>query len=1044
MSNAGGLHKQSFIALNQLCASIKHDLEIRRVETEERIALAKKRNLEWELGLKGSASDLAGYSPKHYKTLPPSKPTKKSSRSRLLRDITVPAVIYKPRRSAAGLRSFHYSIEPIPKSAFFRELASGTKIGPGAGEARVRYTTGIDDEQGYLLGDRVQSDLLGRPLIVSNISKRADQIADFFALVEENERNAKLDKALIVFDRHPEVWRRVVDDPACEPALLHAYRAAQGQGSVEVELFRGADALMKVLKRHGFLAADKTHAPKRREELNGLKLTRGRGGRIQWRIVVALPVEFSGRQRRRAVEAICRRLGERGAMYAAVIHEPVATNHRNNYHAHIDVYDRPCRRLTGDTRDLDNVAPKWRAKIKEELDAGKLRHLKGQWDFAAVREYRSSSGNRTFHKPFRAKKSGAFRAYAFPKQHRAEIARIVNAIAVSGGGARLYDPGTYDAMGIVKEPDEQLGPKLHGLEAKGAPTDAGMRNEERHAEADRQMIESAYKRRLDEIAQQQRAFDLRLKQQQDTSPENEQARDRAHSVLADLKIIAQARYLAELAQLEMHRQLSRARNMIRAAGRAKRLGEDPRGELAALGGEARSYWRAWQIHNRSTIAELRQLSAHVAREGALQSAAEQLQAEALRPVPVAVPTEEVADSVAPTTGQPVPEPALLAVTPARAEVSEAPLLLGRRLKRLIEQAHHGSSPAMPLASRNIMINGGKAKNATWQEGQQSPTEPTPGGAGIIAPGSGATEGNKNQRLHQAPPMKPDTSDPIPVASGRIAPPGRAKPYSQGHPVPKSPLETAAKLQPSAATAHAAGPARTPGGLQSEPAPTSKTALQGEATPRKSAVPRESGEAAPISAQRPTMTPGGKTMPVGPAARPRVADDSSESARAAASARPIVLHEGTNGTEREEVTPHRDEDHAKGVAAYLRKLDDQGVLLRKNKLTGEIVGSPGSGPPLGRTDELLLRWGGMAAEHLVIKQRERRQVQDYLLKHGEALARAGRNPGPRYQRLMKKWEDEPKLRKTLEWFAAEQDEAKRRRAAELARRVASVSLSRDRT
>ena len=84
MSNAGGLDKQSLIALNLLCASIKHDIEIRRADTEERIALAKKRNLEWELGLKGSASDLAGYSPKHYTTLPSSRPTKKSSRSRTL------------------------------------------------------------------------------------------------------------------------------------------------------------------------------------------------------------------------------------------------------------------------------------------------------------------------------------------------------------------------------------------------------------------------------------------------------------------------------------------------------------------------------------------------------------------------------------------------------------------------------------------------------------------------------------------------------------------------------------------------------------------------------------------------------------------------------------------------------------------------------------------------------------------------------------------------------------------------------------------------
>lgn len=1026
MSNAGGLDKQSLIALNLLCASIKHDIEIRRADTEERIALAKKRNLEWELGLKGSASDLAGYSPKHYTTLPSSRPTKKSSRSRLMRDITVPAVVYKPRRSAAGLRSFHYSIEPIPKSAFFRELASGTKIGPGAGEARVRYTTGIDDEQGYLLGDRVQSDLLGRPLIVSNISKRADQIADFFALVEENERNAKPDKALIVFDRHPEVWRRMVDDPACEPALLQAYRAAKGKGSIEVELSRGADALLKLMKRHGFVAADKAHPQKRQEELNGMKLTRGRGGRIQWRIVVALPVEFSARQRRRAVEAICRRLGDRGAMYAAVIHEPVATNHRNNYHAHIDVYDRPCRRLTGDAHDLSNVTPKWRAEIKKELEAGKLRHLKGQWDFAAVREYRSSSGNRTTHKPFRARKSGAFRAYAFPKQHRAEIARIVNGIAVSGGGARLYDPSTYDAMGIVKEPDEQLGPKLHGLEAKGAPTDAGMRNEERHAEADRHMIESAYQRRLDEIAQQQRAFDLRLKQQQDTSPENEQARDRAHTVLADLKVSAQARYLAELAQLEMHRQLSRARNMIRAAGRSKRLGEDLRGELAAQGAEARSYWRAWQTHNRSAIAELRQLSALVAREGALRSAAEQLQAEALRPVPVAVPTEEVADSVAPT----IAEPALLVVTSAGADVSEAPLLLGRRLKRLLEQAHHGSSPTMPAPSRNIMIKGGKAKSTAGQEGQQSPTEATPSSAGMIAPSSGAIEGTKSERPHEAPPTKPKSIVSFSAVSGSSAP---VKPVQAGDGAPE---------QEPANQATAAPPALdSPKKAASDIWPASP----GDIAAAGSKPSLEEPEQAQRSLQRVSAMRRSEGVPIRPPSRGQADQDEGTVARVTPASQKPAARETAGGATRRSEEERRDEILTEAIAAYFRKLDAKGVLLHKDYKTGAITASLKPGDELTRNDTLIIRWGGWYAEQLARRQnREIEQVQDYLYRHCEALAKHGQEPGPRVQRLLKKWDGQPRLEKLLHWFAREQDGAKRRRSADLARQMAQAAIGRDRT
>lgn len=1018
MSTAGGLETRSFIALTQLCDSVKHDTSIRRAESEERVALAKKRNLEWELGLQGRSKDLLAYPPKSYRTLPRTKPPKKSSCSRLARDVSVPAVVYRQRRSADGLRSFHYSIEPIPKSAIFRTLASGTKIGPGAGEARVRYTTGIDDEGGYLLGDRVQSDLFGRPLIISNISKKADEIASFFSLVEENERSANPDTARIDLDRHRDIWRRVVDDPACEPALVQVYRAAKGQGSIEVELSRGADALLKLMKRHGFVPADKAYPSKRQDELNGLKLTKGRGGRIQWRIVVALPAEFSARQRRRAVEAICQRLGRQGAMYAAVIHEPVATNHQNNYHAHIDVYDRPCRRLTGDERDLVHVTPKWQAKIKDELESGKLAHLKGHWDLAAVREYRSSSGNRTLHKPFRAKKSGAFRAYSFPKRHRAEIAGIINAIAVADGHGRLYNPRTYDAMKIAKEPDEQLGPKRHGLEVKGAPTDAGMRNEERHAKADRHLIEVAYQRRLEEIALQQRAFDLSCEQQGEPSSERKEARDQAHAGLADLKLVARARYLAELAQLEMQRQLSRPRNMIRAAGRAKRLGEDPRGELAALGEEARQYWRDWQKHNQPALDELRELSAFAAREGELQAASERLQAEALRPVLMTNATSGLAESVEGATWR-SPEPVPLPVTPASIVESEAPLLLGRRFKRIIEEAHHRTSETVAEPKRNIMVRGSRLDGNISQAGSISSVEPTPPNTSEIDQANGKTENAMRQTWQPAAPMNSDRSDAVPAVSGSSAPSELAQDDDKKHAVSKVELGTASQPHPSVFTAQPVAAGNAPAALSGQPG------ISGSEPP-----PKEPGESRGSGAQ-PVAKQGGDPLPIESLARDGLdkesGTDASEVLGASSPAARRIRADPPQSSE----TTRRDLTHAEMIAAYLRKLEANGVLLSKNKATSEIHGSFRDGSELSLTDKLLFRWGGLAFERLATKQLEIRQVQDYLLRHGEALARTGKQPGPRCQRLMNSWRDEPKLQKALEWFAAEQEEAIRRKAAELA-------------
>ncbi|GAA4013172.1 hypothetical protein GCM10022280_09130 [Sphingomonas swuensis] len=1020
MSSAARLDTQSIIALAQLCDSVKHDTKIRRAETDGRIALAKQRNLEWQLGLRSSASDLWAGSSRSYTTIPHFKPTKKNSRSRLVRDVTVPAVTYKPRRSAAGLRSFHYSIEPIPKSSFFRQLASGTKIGPGAGEARIRYTTRTEGEQAYLLGDRVQSDFFGRPLIITNISPSRDpnEIAEFYSLVEENERDAKPDKALIVFNRHPEVWRRVVDDPACEPAVLKAYLAVKGQGSVEVELVRGADALLELMKRHGFVPADKVHSPERQQELNGLKLTKGRGGRIQWRIVVALPVEFSARQRRRAAEAICRRLERRGAMYAAVIHEPVATNHQNNYHAHIDVYDRPCRPLFGDARDLDNVAPKWKAEIKRQLEAGELQHLKRQWDFAAVREYRSSSGNRTLHKPFRAKKSGAFRAFSFPKRHRAEIAGIINAIAVAGGHGRLYNPRTYGEMKIAKEPDEQLGPRRHGLEAKGAPTNAGMRNEERHAEADRHLIETAHQQRLKEITQQQRAFDSKCDQQGEPSSEQKKARDEAHAALADLKLVARARYRAELSRLEMQRQLSRPRNMIRAAGRAKRLGEDPRGELATLGEEARHYWRDWQKHNQPALDELRELSAFAAREGELQAASERLQAEALRPVLMTNATSGLAESVEGATWR-SPEPVPLPVTPASIVESEAPLLLGRRFKRIIEEAHHRTSETVAEPKRNIMVRGSRLDGNISQAGSISSVEPTPPTTSEIDQANGKTENAMRQTWQPAAPMNSDRSDAVPAASGSSAPSELAQDDDKKHAVSKVELGTASQPHPSVFTAQPVAAGNAPAALSGQPA------ISGSEPP-----PKEPGDARGVGVQ-PVAEQGGDPLPIESLARDGLNKESGTDASGVLGASSPAARRIWADPPQSSETTRRDLTHAEMIAAYLRKLEANGVLLSKNKATSEIHGSFRDGSELSLTDKLLFRWGGLAFERLATKQLEIRQVQDYLLRHGEALARTGKQPGPRCQRLMKSWRDEPKLQKALAWFAAEQEEAIRRKAADLA-------------
>ena len=1008
MSSAARLDKQSFISLQRLSASVQHDISIRRAETEERVAQARSRNLEWELGLAANNNAPKARAPRANRTNPEATPKKKSKRSRLTSDLSVPAVVYRQRRSTEGLRSFHYSVEPIPKSSFFRELASGTKIGPGAGEARVRYTTGIEGEHGYLLGDRVQSDLLGRPLIISNISRRAFEIASFFSLVEENERNAKLDKARINLECHPEIWRRIVDDPACEPSLLQAYRSVKGQGTIEVELSRGADALVKLLARHGFAPADKAYSPERREELDGIKWTKGRGGRIQWRIVIALPAEFSPRQRRRAVEAICRRLGQRGAMYAAVIHEPVATNHQRNYHAHIDFYDRPCRRLTGDERDLAHVSPKWRAKIKDELAAGALQHLKGQWDFAAAREYRSSSGNRITHKPFRAKKSAAFRAYSFPRQHRAEIARIINGFALMSGLGRLYDPGTYEKMGIPKEPDEQLGPKRNGLEAKGAPTDVGMRNEARHADADRKLIEAAYRARIGEITHEQRAFDQRLRGLANASAEQKAAREDAYAALADQKMIARARLLAELAKLEMRRQLSRAVTMMRAAARAKRVGDDPRGELAARGREARSYLQDWKDSNKDSVVELRQLLGFVARESEIRQAAERLQSKALRFAELTHTKVGLAQRMQ-AGARPPASGAMMTVEPPATESANLPLLLGRRMQRLLAAAHQSGGIGVAAPRRNVMIRAAEGSDTVARPDTGRPDALRPPASTLDVPTSAHPPGVVGGTQHSPLPVNPSAGQAernnlseVQIKLKKMDEEAQVDGGTQdlSRPPFLSPQKGPKILE---ASESSSGVASIPGSSAARPLEPSF------AEQERSDETREKAQQA-----RPFASPATRAGLGGGANTPPVAMVLS------APAAPLTQSEESRRRQSVE------RSHQGHVEAYFDELDARRVLLQKSRQTGELTASVSAGTELSRRDELMIRWGGWHAEQLARRQgKEIWQVQDYIYRHGEALARSGKEPGPRCQRLLKKWEGQPRLENILRWFVEEQAEAAKR-------------------
>ena len=597
---------------------VEHDdglaSSIRREEINEAVALSKARRLEREFGktirlarkVRTLNSERSGHS------------AKSRGKSRSLNGATSPILFRLPvvtgRRGSSpdGKSTFTYKITPIPKTRSARTLRDGTKIRPGAAAEGARYAAGGRSE--YLVGDRTQLLDEGGTLVLSNIDSDNDpeKCAEFFELVEKHERNASLDKATIDFKKSRWLWRRVVEHPACDPALAAAYRD-NPDGKMVVELCRGAATLREVIQECDLRPKVLPSKQEVQDRADGITWKLGRGGRTQWRVMVSFPTDFTSAQRHEGLGAICAHFEAMGCMYMGVIHQAAASNDRRNNHCHIDLYDRPCRQLSGDEeRDLANVSKRWKQDVQRDYKRGLFEADVGRWDFEVTRTCTYASGNKRPVKVFRANKSEAMRKYSMPKDSRRDIAAILNGIALRDFGRELVDHETNEKRGIDKKPDRPLGPSAHALEGKGWATDVGLDNEQRHAESNRREIARRYQEKFDELERAERDFlaqttNLRLL---DLRKDERKA---VTTALHDAQHLARLKHDAALLQLEFSRQLSSAYLVIKTSSRVIRLGEDKRGDHAERRTAARAYWRAWVVEHAEDVRCLREMKMSISK-----------------------------------------------------------------------------------------------------------------------------------------------------------------------------------------------------------------------------------------------------------------------------------------------------------------------------------------------------------------------------------------------------------------------------------------------
>ncbi len=386
-------------------------------------------------------------------------------------NFAVPGAFHQRFVSADGKVTFNFTFEPVSKtsdggcqiktSEGTRRLEAGAPKDhdayidrPGA----VEVTISPDGFDRYAVRPSATEAIDGERAVFSNISPDPLERQAYWQAVHECERTPGVDRLTLVPENASRgAWQALAaapDVPEAVRDIAAVFATARGK--------RKARAIPL-----DDLAIDGAAARELAETLatilgtgkkkSAVRVSKGRGGRTQYRLTAEFPDGLDAVGRRAITQAICDRLDSAGIMYVAAIHAPDHHNDHRNHHLHLACHDRPARKI-GD---------RWDFTIAEEVE-GQHRRVRYPYAQKKVAEWSRDPGGGN-HRYYGSTSVAEMRAF-FADRCNEELDRL--------GATRKFHPGTLRSLGCERDGQKPLGTRAAPLEAVGVPTAKGIDNAE--------------------------------------------------------------------------------------------------------------------------------------------------------------------------------------------------------------------------------------------------------------------------------------------------------------------------------------------------------------------------------------------------------------------------------------------------------------------------------------------------------------------------------------------------------------------------------------